>query len=180
MRQRTQLNFAQRWIDQLLKEKRAAAQKRRRIVLAFMAVLFLILLGSLPWVYEYQLNADLAIINQEIEELHDLDRQVLQLRQLEEEVKKQAAILDVINEGKKDPGNMLAQLRYYLPQRAEVNSFTINSDRTIAVSITLQSPLDVTKLWSNINESGLLEPIDIDVISLLDAEQTLNLTLRFR
>jgi type IV pilus assembly protein PilN len=180
MRQRTQLNFAQRWTDQLLKPKRVAAKKRRRILLAVIAVLFLIILGSLPWVYEYQLNKDLAMINQQVEELKELDNQVIQLRHLEEEVRKQAAILDTINGNKKDPGKMLAQLRNYLPQSAVVNSFAIDANKTMTVSITLRTPMDVTKLWSDINESELFEPIEIDVISLLDLEQTLDLTLRFR
>lgn len=180
MRQRSQLNFAQRWNDQLLKPKRAVAKKRRKILLSIVGVLFLILLGSLPWVYEYKLLADLARVNQQVMSLQELDDKVLQLRYFEGEVQRQTAILDMINKNKKDPGKMLAQLRNYLPQSALVNSFAINPNDTMTVSITLLSPMDVAKFWSNINESDFFEPIDINMVSLLDSEQSLNLTLKLK
>ncbi|NMA68462.1 MAG: fimbrial assembly protein, partial [Desulfitobacterium sp.] len=153
MREKTQLNFAQRWQTKLDAPRKAKAKKRRRIIGWVFLGVFIIILGSFPWLYKYKLGMDIAVVNQEIENLQELDFRVYERDTLQAKVNTLEETLEIIEENRMDPSEVLNRLQEYLPAGAVVNSFDMQKDKTLNASITFLSPLDVTFFWSMMNDS---------------------------
>lgn len=180
MQERIQLNFAQRWKEKLSEPQQAAAQKTRLVMAGVSGVLVIGLIGSLPWAYEYKLASELSLANQKIATLKDIDKQVSERDNLRNQLANQQQVVDLTKKQTRDPNEILDQLRKYLPLGTVVNSFALNADNTVNVSLTLLGPIDVARLWVSINESSMFQPIDIKTIPLQDKTQPLNLALKLK
>lgn len=180
MRERIQLNFAQRWRVKL-KEPRLASIKRTKRILAGIAFgILIVAVGSLPWVYEYRLSGKLQVLNEQIAALQDLDTQVYQLEALQRQIKYQEQLLELVSKQKKDPSEVLNRLQENLPLGSVLESFTLNPDYSLNVSITFLTPVDVASFWSIMRESEFFETEDIGTISLEDKEQTIAMKFKFK
>ncbi|ACL21566.1 type IV pilus assembly protein PilN [Desulfitobacterium sp. LBE] len=180
MRERVQLNFAQRWRVRLKAPQRAARNKRVRIALGVLAGLVCIVLGSLPWVYEYELNTELAVLNQRIAALQEIDGKVYQVQALEEQLGLQEKVLDFVGGQRKNPGEVLDRLKESLPAGAILENVTLNQDNTLRASISFLSPVDAANFWSAMNVSQYFETQDIGALSLKDERQTIVMDFKLR
>jgi len=180
MRKRTQLNFAQRWRAKLKEPKKAAIKRRKLIFAGIAAGLVIVAAGSLPWIYEYRLAKEIEVLNQNIRAMQDLDSLVYQLEYLQGQVEKQEQLLRLVNDQKKDPSVVLNLLQENLPAGSTLESFTLNADNSLEVSITFLSPLDVARFWSVMKDSEHFETEDIDSLSLEDKEQTIGMKFRLK
>lgn len=180
MQERRQLNFAQRWKQGLTKPNKAAYRKLRHVLAGSGLVLAVGLLGSAPWLYHYKLAWDLAVVNQQIQALKDIDEQVQQQETLTSQVAAQRKMLDSMKNQVRNPNEVLELLRRELPVGAVVNSIALNADNTVNVALTLPGPIDVARFWASLDQSQAFEPIDIRTVSLRDQEQSLSLQLKFK
>lgn len=180
MREKTQLNFAYRWRVKLDAPQKAKAKKRRRILARVFLGVLIILLGSSPWLYKYKLAMDIALVNQEIELLQEFDLKVYQRDELQGHVNTLEKTLDMIDQKRMDPSEVLNRLQEYLPAGAVVNSFDMQKDKTLNVTITFLFPLDVTYFWSIMNESDYFITEDLQNVSLEDKAQTVNMVFRIK
>lgn len=180
MREKTQLNFAQRWQMKIDAPKKAKVQKKIRILTWVFLGVLIIVLGSSPWIYKYKLGMDIALVNQEIETLQELDFKVYERDGLQTKVSILEDTLGIIEENRMDPSEVLNRLQEYLPAGAVVNSFDMKKDKTLTASITFISPLDVTFFWSMMNNSEYFTTEDLQTVSLEDKAQTVNMVFRVK
>lgn len=180
MRERVQLNFAQRWRVKLKEPKQAAMKRTKRILAGAAVGIAIAAIGSLPWVYELRLATDLNMLNQQIAAMQELDSQVYQLDTLKNRINSQEQLLTLINEKRKDPSEVLNRLQEHLPSGSILEGFTLNPDNSFKVSITFRSPVDVASFWSSMKNSEYYEVEDINTLSLDDKEQTLYMEFRLK
>ena len=172
MRERKQLNFAQRWRAKLKEPKQASIRRTKHILVGVGIGIVIAAVGSLPWIYEWRLAGKLQYLNEQITALQELDMQVHQLETLQGYVQSQEQLLELVDKQKKDPSEVLNRLQEHLPTGSTLESFTLNPDQSVEVSIIFLSPVDVAGFWSIMKESEYFETEDIASISLEDKEQT--------
>ncbi|BAE84194.1 PilN domain-containing protein [Desulfitobacterium hafniense] len=180
MRERVQLNFAQRWRIKLKEPKKEARRRTKRILAGIGVGIVVVAMGSLPWVYEYRLAKELTALNQQIASLQDIDTQVYQMQALEGLVDSQEKFLELITKGRKNPSEVLNRLQQQLPAGSAVVSFSMANDSSFKASINFPSPVDAANFWSGMMSSNYFETKDIDAMSLEDKEQTLNMEFKLK
>ncbi|HHV63656.1 MAG TPA: hypothetical protein GXX46_01045 [Peptococcaceae bacterium] len=178
MKERTQLNYAQRWrIEQ--SGKRQASQKRRLGNIFFaMLLILVILVGVFPWLWQYKLQHDLVKVEGRIKDYHEVEAVLLELERLQAEIAGMESFLRSAEARAKDPQIVLEQITALLPAGTVITSYNLNADYSVQIGLVLPGPVDVAKLWASFRDSGLFVDFDLNSVSLTDEVKTLNLTLK--
>lgn len=180
MKEKKEFNFAQRWLNQLAKEKETPSFWKTRIaVWGAAGVLLLGVAGSTPWLWEYKLSRDIRVVEDSMSSLKDLENQVNQMKALKAKVESQEQLLKIVQSNTLDVAPVMAKLAGLLPAGAVVNSFSLQ-DNTLVLSVAVPTPVDVARLWVSLHDSGMFQGVDIQTVSLLDQAQTLNLNLTLK
>ncbi|MDA8227962.1 MAG: fimbrial assembly protein [Desulfitobacterium hafniense] len=180
MQARVQFNFAQRWEDKLAKPQEQAAKKSKLILAGILSILILGSTGSIPWIFEYKLRSDLNNVNQGIAVLKDIDTQMQKASMLKTQLENKKQLLETIKKNSRDPVQLLDSLKQYLPAGTIVNSFALNADNSVNISLTVPSPVEAARLLVSLNSSGLFQSVDVQTLSLLDKAQTLSFALKLK
>jgi len=180
MKEKKEFNFARRWVEGLAKEnEKPSILKTRVVVLGIGSLVFLGVIGSVPWLWEYKLSRDIILAKEKIDDVLDIATQVNQLKSLNAKAEGQRQLQNLIKSGTRDPGPILEKLRSILPAGSVVDSFGLQ-ENAVTLSISVPTPVDVARLWVSLRDSGMFNGVDIQTVSLEDKAQTLkfNLTLK--
>lgn len=179
-REKKEFNFAQRWERQLIQSsQRPRGSYRNFIVWGVSGVLFAGALAGSPWIWEYKRKMDLNQVNTNIASLKEVDAMRQKLDGLKKQIQNQKQLGDQLQKNNHDPGPVMDKIRVLLPAGTTIQSFNMQAD-SLTLGLTLQSPIDVARLWTSLNDSKLFQNVDIQTVSLQDKAQTLTLNLKFR
>ena len=182
MRRKNNFNFTLVWENKLKKEASGGnfQLKAKNIVTLVSVAIVIILIGSLPWIWNYKLGYDLAKIHQRIIGLNDIDKQVQSLNSLKKQVQNLKNVIDLTGKSTRDPGPILEKLRLLLPMGTTIKSFSLQADNSLSLSVSIPTPVDVARLWTSLLNSNLFQNVDIQTVSLIDQSQDFNLSLKFK
>lgn len=180
MKEKREFNFAQRWVETLAKENESPSQLKPKVLTWGIAgLLFLGLVGSIPWLWEAKVQRDVTLIEGKISSLGGVSNQVKQLKALKAEAEGQEKLLNTIQNSTLDPGPILDKLKNTLPAGTVVNTLSLQ-ENTLVLSINVPLPVDAARLWISLRDSGMFQGVDIQTVSLQDKVQTLNLNLTLK
>lgn len=182
MRSKKEFNFALRW-EQMLWVKTGGhlqRKRRQRIITLFLGLVILFAGTAWPWMWAYKLQNDLANVNQRIVSLNSIESQVKKLDALKINNSRQIDIIDQMTKSNIDPQPVLSQMAKLFPPGTTINSFSLAADKTLTMSVSVPTPIDLARLWTNLRDSGLFQNVDFKTFSLLDKTQTLNLSLKLK
>lgn len=180
MREKKEFNFAQRWVDGLArKTQNPNSWKTKAMLWGTVSLLFLGVIGSAPWLWEYKVNRDITLVEQQISALGEIPKQVNQLKALKAQAEGQQQLLDLMQKSTRDPGPILEKLKKNLPAGAAVNTFSLK-ENTVTMGVSVPTPVDVARLWISMRDSGMFQEVDIQTVSLQDKAQTLNFNLKLK
>lgn len=180
MKEKRQLNYAQRWRIELYGSKCIDKINKRKIfALVLFGILFFTLL-TLPWVWEYKLKYDIDKAEKSVSLYDEANRIIHEKETLEADLSKFLSFLNAAEKNSKNPKEVFMQIKKLLPAEAKINSFSFQTDYSVQISLILNGPADVADLWVNFRDSGLFVDFDMETVSLIDNNQNLNLTLKLK
>ncbi len=181
MRERKEFNFAQRWVDGLARETESPLKLKTQVLTWGIGSLLLLgILGSTPWLWEYKVNRDILLVEDQISSLRDIANQVNQLKALKTQAEGQQQLQTLMQKSTRDPAPVLEQLKDLLPVGSVVNSFSLQ-ENAVSLSVSVPTPVDVARLWISFRDSGMFqESVDIQTVSLQDETQSLNFDLTLK
>ncbi|HVJ48877.1 PilN domain-containing protein [Desulfitobacterium sp.] len=182
MRENKDFNFALRWEQiQALQSGVHQARRKRRIILRIGGgVLGLALLGSLPWIWSYKIQYGLNAMNQKISALSEVDQQVKKVDDLKVQMQNQQQMINLVQQNTVDPGPLLEKLKDLLPAGTTISSFSLQPDKSVKMTLSVPTPVDVARFWLSFQNSGLFEKVDIKTVSLEDKIQKMSLDLKLK
>ncbi len=180
MKEKKEFNFAQRWVDGLIRESKSPAKWKTQAVLwGTGSLLVLGVVGSAPWLWEYKVQRDIALVEQKTVPLGEIANQVKRFKALKTQADGQQQLLDLLQKNTRDPGPILDKLKKYLPVGTVVNTFTLQ-EKSLTLGVSVPTPVDVAVLWVGLRDSGMFQEVDIQSVSLQDKAQTLNFNLQLK
>ncbi|HBW36182.1 PilN domain-containing protein [Desulfosporosinus sp. BICA1-9] len=180
MKEKREFNFAQRWIEGQARESESPSKlKTQALTWGIGGLVFLGVIGSTPWLWEYKLSRDLIVVEDKISLLREISNQVSQLKTLKSKVEEQEKLQNLMKTSTRDPGPILEKLKNTLPIGAVVNSFSLQ-ENNVSLSVSLPTPVDVARLWVSLRDSGMFLVVDIQTVSLKDQTQTMNFNLTLK
>lgn len=180
MKEKKEFNFAQRWVDGLARENQSPSMlKTRTLAWGIGGLLFLGVVGSTPWLWEYKVSRDIILVEEEISYHRDIANQINQFKKLKARVEAKQQLQTLVQNSTLDPAPILEKLKSTLPVGSIVNSFALQED-TVTLSVSVPTPVDVARLWVSLRDSGMFQGVDIQAVSLIDKPQTLNLNLTLK
>lgn len=182
MQEKKDFNFALRWEQvQALQSGVHQARRKRRMILGIGGgVLALALLGSGPWLWPFKLQYDLNTMNQKISALSEVDRHVKTVDNLEAQLQNQQQMMNLVQQNSVDPGPLLKKLKDLLPVGTTISSFSQQPDKSVKMTLSVPTPVDVARFWISFQSSGLFEKVDIKTVSLQDKIQNMSLDLKLK
>jgi type IV pilus assembly protein PilN len=99
---------------------------------------------------------------------------------MKEQARNQKKVIDLIEKSTRDPGPVLDKLQKLLPQGTTVKSFSLQADNSVALSVTIPTPVDVARLWTSLRDSGMFLNVDMQTLSLQDKAQDFSFALKFK
>ncbi|OLN32231.1 PilN domain-containing protein [Desulfosporosinus metallidurans] len=180
MREKREFNFAQQWEAGLAREiQNPHSWKTKAVLWGTVSVMLLGVLGSVPWIWEYKVKRDIALVEQQSSSLGDIAKQVNQLKVLKAQTEGQQQLLNLMQKNTRDPGPILDELKRTLPMGTIVNTFSLQ-ENVLTMGVSVPTPVDVARLWVSLRDSGMFQEVDIQTVSLQDKEQTLNFNLKLK
>ena len=180
MRGKIEFNFAQRWLESLARETSNHSKLKFKIITwGIGSLLILGVIGRTPWLWDYKVSRDIALVEEKISSLREIANQVSQLKSLKAEVEGEQQTLNLIQKTTHDPGPILEKLKSMLPVGTVVNSFSLQ-ENNVALSVSVPTPVDVARLWVSLRDSGMFQEVDIQTVSLQDKVQSLNFNLMLK
>lgn len=182
MRSKNNFNFSLVWENKLIKEASEGKFqfKAKDIVTLVSIVIVIVLISSLPWIWNYKLGYDLDKTNQRIIGLNDIDKQVQALNSLKKQVQNLNNVIGLTGKSTRDPGPIIEKLRLLLPIGTTIKSFSLQADNSLTLSVSIPTPVDVARLWTSLQNSNLFQSVDIQTISLIDQSQDYSLSLKLK
>ena len=176
------LNFALAWETQRKKNPSETSPRfqTKSLVMGVGGIFLIVVLTSSPWLWEYKLRLETSSVNKKITELHEIDQQVQKLNAMKEQAQNQKKLIDLIEKSTRDPGPVLDKLQKLLPQGTTVKSFSLQADNSVALSVTIPTPVDVARLWTSLRDSGVFLNVDIQTLSLQDKAQDFSFALKLK
>lgn len=180
MREKKEFNFAQRWVDGLVRGNKSPAKwKNQALLWGTVSLLLLGAVGSTPWIWEYRVQREITLVEQKIAPLGEISNQVTQLKALKIQAAEQQQLLELLQKNTRDPGPILDKLKDYLPVGTVVNTFTLQ-ENALTLGVSVPTPVDVAVLWVGLRDSGMFQAVDIQTVSLQDKAQALTLKLQLK
>lgn len=182
MRRKNNFNFILVWENKLKKEVSGGKFqfKAKDLVTLVSVAIGILLIASLPWIWDYKLGFNLANTKQLIVGLKEIDKQVQTLNALKSQVQNLNNVIDLTRKSTHDPGPILEKLRLLLPMGTTIKSFSLQSDNSVTLAVSTPTPVDVARLWTSLLNSNLFQSVDIQTVSLIDKSQDFNLTLKLK
>lgn len=182
MREKKDFNFALRWeqVQAVQSGIHQARQKRRAILGLSIGALALVILGSSPWLRSYILQHDLSLVNQRISALSEVEQHVDKVDTLMAQLENQQQISNLVQQNTLDPGPLFEKLKDLLPTGTTISSFSLQPDKSLKMTLSVPTPVDVARFWLTFEESGLFEKVDIKTVSLEDKIQKMTLDLQLK
>lgn len=180
MREKREFNFAQQWEAGLAREtQNPHSWKTKALIWGVGSLIFLGVLGSGPWIWEYKVKRDVALVEQQIFPFGDIAKQVVRVKTLTAQAEEQQQLLNLMQKNTRDPEPVLEELKKTLPLGSIVNTFSLQED-ALTMGVSVPTPVDVARLWVSLRDSGMFQEVDIQTISLQDKVQTLNFNLKLK
>ncbi|HUS88235.1 MAG TPA: PilN domain-containing protein [Desulfosporosinus sp.] len=180
MREKKEFNFAQQWEAGIAREiQNPHSWKTKAVLWGTVSVIFLGVLGSAPWLWEYKVKRDITLVEQQISALGEIPNQVKRFKSLKNQVEGQQQLLDLMQKSTRDPGPILEKLKKTLPAGTAVNTFSLQ-ENALTMGVSVPTPVDVARLWVSLLDSGMFQEVDIQTVSLQDKAQTLNFNLKLK
>ena len=180
MREKKEFNFAQQWIDGLARESGSPTKwKNKAFIWGTVSLLLLLVVGTVPWLWDYKLKRDIAVVEQQIFTLGEINKQVEHFKSLNKQVEGQQQLLDLIKRSTRDPGPILEKLKKTLPTGTVVNTFSLQ-ENALTMGVSVPTPVDVARLWVSLRDTGMFQEVDIQTASLQDKAQTLSFNLKLK
>lgn len=182
MREKKDFNFALRWekVQAFQSGVHQSRQKRRMILGIGVGVLGLALLGSAPWIGLYKIQYDLNTVDQKISALSEVDQEVKKIDDLKAQLQNQQQMSNLMQQNTVDPGPLFEKLKDLLPAGTMISSFSLQPDKSVKMTLSVQTPVDVARFWLSFQNSGLFEKVDIKTVSLEDKIQNMSLDLKLK
>lgn len=180
MKERIYLNYAERWKLRFDKEHYERRRHRKSMALIALASLFVIIIFALPWIWQVKLDYDLKITEEKIESYNEVSLVLQDIDRLQASIASMEQFLQITEDNSKNPRAVLEMITELLPEGTEVNSFALQADNSVQLSMVLTGPPAVAQLWINLRDSGKFEHFDIKTVSLVDQAQNINLTLKIK
>lgn len=181
MRIKSELNFALRWeqvnIDPVLQTSR---KKMKSTAIGAAALVVLIFVLSLPWIWGHILNMQIANVRLKTAAFKEIDGQAQRLNALTAKNAAQAELVKISRNNAKDPAPILEKLRNLLPVGATISNFNLQADNSITLTFNTVGPIDTARLWVNLQNSKLFQSVDLSNLSLQDKPQTITLNLKLK
>lgn len=180
MKEKREFNFAQCWVDGLARENESPSKlKIQALTWGIGSLLFLGVVGSTPWLWEYKVTRDITLVEERISSLGEISNQVNQLKALKAKAEGQQKLLKLMQNSTRDPGPILEKLKSTLPVGTVVNTFSLQ-ENAVTLGVSVPTPVDVARLWVSLRDSGMFQRVDIQTVSLQDKVQTLNFSLTLK
>ncbi|WP_088226203.1 PilN domain-containing protein [Desulfosporosinus sp. FKB] len=180
MKEKKEFNFARHWKSELIRENQSPKQwKTKALLWGTGFVIWIAIMGCLPWIWEYKVQRDIVHIGNQISSLGEISNQVKQLDTLKAQVRGQQELLALIQNSTQDPTPILEKLKKALPPGTQITTFSLKGN-TVIMNISVSTPIDVARLWGGLRNSGLFQEVDLKTISLQDKVQSLNFNLRLK
>ncbi|WP_425807595.1 PilN domain-containing protein [Desulfitobacterium sp. Sab5] len=182
MREKKDFNFVLRWeqVQAVQSGVHQTRQKRRWITTGVSGVLLLVLAGSAPWIWSFKLQYDMQATNQKISALSAVDQQYRKIDSLKAQMQNQQQIQNLVQQNTVDPGPLFEKLKVLLPAGTTVSSFSLQQDKSVKMTLSVPTPVDVARFWLSFQNSGLFEKVDIKTVSLQDKIQNISLELKLK
>lgn len=182
MREKKDFNFALRWakVQEHQDEGYQSSRKRKMILGIGGGILALILLGGAPWLWSYKIKSDLNVVNQKIGALSEVDKQVRAIDALNAQMQNQKQMSNLVQENTLDPGPLFEKLKKLLPAGTTISAFSLQPDKSVTMTLSVPTPVDVARFWLSFENSGLFEKVDIKAVSLEDKTQNISLDLKLK
>jgi len=179
MKGRKQFNYAQRW--KIVQQKLSQLADGKRLDLTLMVCfLLIVVLASVPWLWQYKLDYQLKELERRIADYNDVAALDQQVTELQAQASNMKAFIQMMVDNQKDPQAIIAQIIRLLPPASQMLSFTLAEDNTIEMTITSDKPVDLIQLRDNLKNSGLFKEFDIRSVFLHKQQQRLELFLRLK
>ena len=176
MREKQYFNFAKRWQESNPEAiRRKNLRKRSFWVMTGVIVVLVAVLAPLAGIQFIQYQLDNT--NQQIDKLAPVNVLLQQSSQLKMQLNNQRNVLNLTQATFVDPQNLLNQLGRFFPQGAVLSSFSVKGD-IVNMQLTIDTPLDVARLWTSLQDSGMFTNIDLQSVSLQDKSQSFTLNLK--
>ena len=180
MREKKEFNFAQRWVDGLVRENASPTKwKKRAMLWGTGSLIILAVVGSVPWLWEYKVKRDITLVEQQIYALGEISNQVNQFKVLKVQAEGQQQLSDLMKKSTRDPGPVLEKLKKTLPIGTVVTTFSLQ-ENALTMGASVPTPVDVARLWVSLRDSGMFQDVDIQTVSLQDKAQILNFNLKLK
>ena len=180
MREKREFNFAQQWEAGLARETQNPHYWKTKVLIwGTGSLIFLGGLGSGPWIWEYKVKRDIALVEQQISPLGDIAKQVDRIKTLTAQAEEQQQMLNLMQKNTRDPELVLEELKKALPLGTIVNTFSLQ-EGALTMGVSVPTPVDVARLWVSLRDSGMFQEVDIQTVSLQDKVQTLNFNLKLK
>jgi len=179
MKDRTEFNYAQRWKNTIIGESRSFPCIWIRVLL-FCAGLLIVAFVAFPWVWQHKLDKELKALEQRLADYQDVALARNEVQQLEAQIAAMDLFVKMVEGKAKNPRLVIDKVTKLLPKETKVTSFSLGSDNTVQMNITVSGPVDLARLWTAFNNSGIFETLDLSTVSLVDEVQTLNLALKLK
>ena len=179
MKERIAFNYAQRWKIAQQSASRLSGGKRINVplLIGFLAIAAFVLS---PWIAQYWMQHNLSMIERNISDYEDVAAVTLQVSELQSQVSDMNGFLQTLESKKKDPQGIINQITKLLPAGAELTSFSLEVDNAVQMTVVVDGPVDLAKLWVSFRDSGMFEGFDINSVSLIDEKQTLDLSFTLK
>lgn len=180
MKERVYFNYAERWRLRFDIEHYHRRKRRKSLAVVVTACITVALLFALPWLWQFKLDYDLLKTEESILSYSEVATVLQELDMLKTEIAIMEDFLQTTEEQSKNPRIVLEQVRELLPEGTTISSFSLQTDNSLQLGMTLLGPPEVASLWINLRNSGLFEDFDIKTVSLVDQTQSINLSLKFK
>ncbi|NLM21166.1 MAG: hypothetical protein GX207_05385 [Peptococcaceae bacterium] len=179
MKERKQLNFAQRW--KIAQRNLSPLAGSKRLWGPLLVCLGLVVVLALtPWLWQYKLGYRLKQLERNMADYQDVAALDLEVTELQTQLAKMNTFQQIIIEKKKDPQVIIEGITKHLPLGSRMLSFALEDENTIQITVILNEPSDITQLWGSLSNSDMFMELDISSVSMLEEQQILNLTLKLK
>lgn len=177
---RTQLNFAERWHLNYKYYAIRRQQQTFRFLLQVSVVVLVLLAACSPWVWSYYVSLKITEVEKNIAVYSDVAATLNKIETLKQNIAAKEDFLVLVENNFKDPDKIQQDIRSLLPDGSLVSNYSLHADYSVQFTVTVDGPVDMSRMWVSLRDSGMFESVDFQSVLLTDQAQTLSMSLKLK
>jgi len=180
MREKIQLNYVERWKNFGQQGELDKNRRTSNIITGVVIAISILAIACIPWLWQHKIVYDIDVSERKIASLLQVATVLDQKESLVDDIDQKKNFLDIVESKSKDPKTIYEDILNFLPEGSTLNTFSLQADNSIQISVSLPGPIDLVDLWIDLRDSGKYQKFDLDSVSLSDEEKTLSLALQLK